>query len=475
MRLINISQGSIGAHLLPLAVLGTAALAACSSDVPPELLDWLGHGHNDPGSGHRCTVHVAMTGDNANSGSSWEHAKRDIGPALARAGDSGCDVWVQAGSYHPNPERDGTPTLELAPGVALYGGFAGHERQLGDRVLSEATASVIDGTVDADDYSYMPLIQDAAHATLDGFTVTGDRMEAPTLVSTSDSFTVRNSLFTGNYTLSSPVIQSTGASLQIVDSQFIDNDSLRAAVAGIQASGDDFLIESSHFERIGAFAVIGVTGANPRILRSTFVRNGEDGPVLAGDGLLVEDCTFERNQTAIEGANLRIHRSRFVNNDTTPIGYASGVYSTGGRTFISNSTFSGNRGFHVVLAGTGIVIDHATIAHNDAFEGTFGGAVELHNSVVWGNSPPDCPPLPASCEPPMPTVATYSMSDEGLPPGEGNLPAQDPRFVDSMRNIGADSPLRDKADPESELRVDVDGDPRDDRPDIGAQEFVEGG
>lgn len=80
-------------------------------------------------------IRVSTTGNNGNNGSSWAAAKRNIQSAL-NAAVSGDQVWVATGTYNEH--------LTVQIGVELYGGFAGSENALTDRVLGP-TPSVVDG------------------------------------------------------------------------------------------------------------------------------------------------------------------------------------------------------------------------------------------------------------------------------------------------------------------------------------------
>lgn len=80
-------------------------------------------------------VFVKPTGNDSNTGASWQFAKRTVAGGLDVA-ISGGEVWVAAGTYIEN--------ITMKSGVALYGGFAGNE-SLRSRRDWNANPTVLDG------------------------------------------------------------------------------------------------------------------------------------------------------------------------------------------------------------------------------------------------------------------------------------------------------------------------------------------
>lgn len=80
-------------------------------------------------------IYVDARATGAGNGASWADAFTKVQPAL-NAAQSGDQVWVAAGRYVEN--------ITLKNGVALYGGFAGTETELGQRnwVVNE---TILDG------------------------------------------------------------------------------------------------------------------------------------------------------------------------------------------------------------------------------------------------------------------------------------------------------------------------------------------
>jgi hypothetical protein len=93
-------------------------------------------------------VNAAATG--GSDGSSWVDSFADLQDALAVAA-TGDEIWVAAGLYKPTAdETDREATFHLLNGVALYGGFAGHESAWDERDW-ESNITVLSGDIENND------------------------------------------------------------------------------------------------------------------------------------------------------------------------------------------------------------------------------------------------------------------------------------------------------------------------------------
>lgn len=128
--------------------------------------------------------------DNSGNGLTWATAKKDIQAAinLATATDQ---VWVKAGTYYPTdipagltatgtntPVSNRDKTIFLKDGVKIYGGFAGTEASLAERVLG-SNRTIVDGDIgtagDSTDNCYHLMVYLGSYTTtgvtIDGFTI----------------------------------------------------------------------------------------------------------------------------------------------------------------------------------------------------------------------------------------------------------------------------------------------------------------
>lgn len=109
-------------------------------------------------------------------GTSWKDATGDLQKALQMA-TKGDEIWVSKGVYYPTTDNNRTISFHIKDGVALYGGFAGTETLIGDRII-KANYSVLSGEIGTQqktDNTFNVLF--TAHATettiIDGFIITG--------------------------------------------------------------------------------------------------------------------------------------------------------------------------------------------------------------------------------------------------------------------------------------------------------------
>ncbi len=107
------------------------------------------------------TYYVSKTGDNSN-GLTWSTAYNEVQTAINSA-SSGDQVWVAKGKYFPtdyNPKGVGTAVLNrtktfvIKNGIDVYGGFAGNETQIDQRVnywIGQANETILSGDLNNDD------------------------------------------------------------------------------------------------------------------------------------------------------------------------------------------------------------------------------------------------------------------------------------------------------------------------------------
>lgn len=109
------------------------------------------------------------------------------------------------------------------------------------------------------------------------------------------------------------------------------------------------------------------------------------------------------------------------------------------------------------------ITSDSTPAYGISCDVVNGSPSIFRSNIVWGGSGPD-ESVSGNCP------FTYSNITGGLS-GEGNLDT-DPKFVGSGDyHLMSDSPVVDKGSPVPDVDRDIDGDLRDDEPDIGADEL----
>ncbi len=241
-----------------------------------------------------CYVSETGTGN----GASWS-SSTDLSTALA---DFSCtEIWVKSGTYYPTDDNDRTIRFEISRTLQLYGGFAGDETALGQRVAG-LNPSTLSGNI-GDPSSHEDNSEQVLY--IDGSSVNGN-ITASTVI---DGFTIThgygvdnningsglycNGLGTGNEC--SPVLNNIN---------FIENT---AKNGGAFYSDGDF----------GGIS-------NPVVLNSTFANNTADvsGGAFysqASNGTsspVFENVTFYANYSGNSGA---VMSSRSFSGNSSPL------------------------------------------------------------------------------------------------------------------------------------------------------------
>ncbi|MFT6780225.1 MAG: putative outer membrane repeat protein [Saprospiraceae bacterium] len=290
-------------------------------------------------------VNAAATG--ANDGSSWADAHTELSAAIAGASS---DVWIAAGTYKPTG-ADATATFLIMSPLNIYGGFAGTEATLADRVAGNITT--LSGDIAGDDTdnvftanredNVFHVISIDVGATdkviLDGLTISGGVTSDDTgpddsyfwagggVYSTS-TVEVNNCNFNNNYAPSGAgiyLLENAGGTILsncIFEKNFADSQSggaMANSIDGFTVTGCDF--------------------------RDNIVGRGALYP-LRITGLMVDDCTFTNNVNAggfgaamfIWSSYGTLQNSTFTGNTA---GNAAGIYCDGRETpaGISHITF----------------------------------------------------------------------------------------------------------------------------------------
>jgi hypothetical protein len=122
-------------------------------------------------------IYVKASATGNNDGSSWADAYTSLQDALDHSSVDKKEIWVAAGTYIPSKQTDPdvprTATFQLISGVNIYGGFAGNESKLSQRILSVANSTIFSGEIGTgslNDNVYH-VVRGANSMTLDGVTV----------------------------------------------------------------------------------------------------------------------------------------------------------------------------------------------------------------------------------------------------------------------------------------------------------------
>ncbi|MBI5091279.1 MAG: carboxypeptidase regulatory-like domain-containing protein [Candidatus Hydrogenedentes bacterium] len=346
-------------------------------------------------------------------GLSWATAFRavqqGINAAVQRV-DS--EVWVAEGDYVEF--RSATAgALAMAPGVHVFGGFAGNETLRSQRNPKTHVTGINAGK-SRDGLPAFHAVVGADAATLDGFTITGgqalgsgtDELHGGGLLLIGVSPTISNCVFASNSAGVGGAVYISGGAPILTNCVFLQNQIPAGAKFTLSSIG-------------GAMYTAGCTGA------------------------IVANCAFIANEsvTGFAGAvanlqsTITFSNCRFIGNKAQQL--AGAMLNALGSVTVTNSIFYGNE----ATAGAGGAIDNVSgvcrivncsFARNKSSgsPGANGGAVlndaastvRMTNCVAWNNTPNSVADVTGA------TVTVEYSDVEGGHAGANNI-ASDPLFA----------------------------------------------
>ncbi|MFQ5809036.1 MAG: right-handed parallel beta-helix repeat-containing protein, partial [Armatimonadota bacterium] len=397
-------------------------------------------------------VHVDIgNGAGPWDGESWATAYRTVQEGLNAAHDAGGgEVWVAEGTYKPTSTTDRRVSLELKPGVAIYGGFGGAETARDQRDWA-THVTVLSGDIgtpgDLSDNSYH-VVTGADDAVIDGFTITGGNADGKAyhgkgggMVNYDASFrmtrlpraprtgggpgvvagsgfspTVANCIFTGNSAREGGAVYNyDDASGTLRDCTFTANWADKGG-AIVNRMASNCTVTNCTFSRNRARwrggAVFNDYGSSATFANCRFIENSTDGnggamytddtsSQIGHTSPVVRDCTFERNTAKLRGGGIANY------NKCTPT--------------IEGCTFTGNR------AGTGggaiandyrvtVAVTDCTFADNSAAEGEPDVDSDQSSRLASRPRRPRAPGGPAARTLPVPRLRSQQLPEAAAQP-----------------------------------------------------------
>ncbi|MGI6653008.1 MAG: Ig-like domain-containing protein [Christensenellales bacterium] len=328
--------------------------------------------------------YVTQTGANKKDGTSWANASPDL-KGILNIAQSTDQVWVAKGTYSPGTEKK--DTFLLKAGVFVYGGFAGNETSLNQRVLSDSNKTTLDGG--GTNYH---VVTGGAGATadktrLDGFTITRGNANGSDLddelgggmVNNNASPAVANCTFTANTATTGGGMLNINASPKVENCTF-SNNTARGGGGMLNDSSSPAVTNctfSNNSASVSGGGMRNVTNSHPKVMNCTFSGNTatEYGGGMYNDSSSpeVENCVFSTNTANYGGGMYNVDSSSpkvtgciFSGNTANDSG--GGMRNvTNSHPTVMNCSFSGNTAF---MAGGMANVDNV---HPMVINCTFSG------------------------------------------------------------------------------------------------------
>jgi len=337
-------------------------------------------------------LHVKPEATGASTGATWIDAYPDLQPALLAA-SAGDELWVAAGAYKPGPPGDRHAAFRLKTGVAIYGGFAGHETARNQRNIG-TNVTILSGDLSGNDaagfvnmsenaYQVVVAIDVDNTAILDGVTITGGRADGPSLGPTPLSMDqgsganvydampqFLNCTFTGNWAINHGTINDHGSS-SVINCAFVDNYAVSHG-AGLYVH---------HHSHTLAWNCLFRGNKTPG--------RGGGGYSASMHGSIWIDCTFQENR-AYQGAGFYADASgttligcQFADN-VAEIG-GGGMFAHDGEPMILNCQFTDNiAGLDIKAGGGGGGGSGGAGLWTDGGEALIAGCIFTGNESSFG-------------------------------------------------------------------------------------------
>ncbi|MEM9065905.1 MAG: GC-type dockerin domain-anchored protein [Planctomycetota bacterium] len=338
-------------------------------------------------------------------GSAWASAIDDLQRALMIARLSGAvtEIWIAEGVYTPSIHR--AIPFDLVGGVALYGGFAGNETSIEDRVLG-AHETVLSGDLFGDDDGTEAAIGDNSVTTvyaygetglclLDGLTITGGASVEPDVCQALGTGTgrggglfalfsdieIRNCVIRENWALSGGGVYLPDVTTwRITDTDFIANrtigpqGSASSAAAYLTAASPPGEVRRCRFlgnRSVSSIGAVFFIGGSPIVSDCLFSGNISEwlGPA-AFRTRLTTDATFS-NITVVNNSILSQPSRGTLYNDWTTVGTQINNSIFWNNTGTSGSTTSSGQSNQIVAHSSGeLTMTNSTVM---GWDGTLGG------------------------------------------------------------------------------------------------------
>lgn len=314
---------------------------------------------------------VTTSGTTLNDGSTWS-VPMDLQTALATPACT--EIWVAGGVYLPTTPAGSTSTsFVIAPGVAVYGGFAGGEAERAQRNLSLNTSTL------SGDIGTSGVATDNTKTIVRMNATVGNTITASTVL---DGFTIADSYFGGNggglYCGGSGAGNECSPTL----ANLVFNDNYAVYGGAIYNDGHNGGVSSPHLTNVTFTGNLAVNNGGAIYNDCT---GGTSSPVLNG-------ATFSGNTVDNGPGGAMYDELGTCNPSLTNVTfYGNGGLHSGGPPFWTGGTFHGGAISHrstgtltlnnVTFSGNGL----STAPEGAIYLWTATSALLMSNVVMWGD------------------------------------------------------------------------------------------
>ncbi len=267
-------------------------------------------------------------GSNNGNGKSWDSAFSNLQEAIDYTfSNDGGEIWVAAGTYKPTSNTSRNISFTMKSGVAIYGGFSGHEQSKTERNY-KLNKTILSGNIGnknrSDDNSYH-VILGSVNSIIDGFTIADGYADGQITNryggglycwGYESSTIVKNTVFTNNYAEDGGAVFCFADVLSYFENVLFEgNSALLGGAAAFRFGSSCELYQCAFNNNTAASrggAMVINYGANVIVNQSSFSNNetrGNGGAIWVDDqasqygGTSPEftDCAFTGNKAQYYG------------------------------------------------------------------------------------------------------------------------------------------------------------------------------
>lgn len=368
-------------------------------------------------------VYIKQNGAGDLSGNSWANAAPELSNALtaAVANTNIQQIWVAKGTYQPASGQ----SFVMKEGVKMYGGFAGTESQINQRVFGTTAA---DSTLLQGNGSYVvSSVNLSAASIIDGFSIKGGSGQTwgGGMYNYGSAVTINNCLFAANsatigggicnYYSSAPTISNcifsentadggggisnyNNSSPTISNCTFFRNRANSGGAINNYSSSKPNITGCTFTENTAndfGGAITNSTSSSSTITNCNF--SGNKATSASGGAIfntasspVITDCSFSSNTSSTYGGGIfneqsstaNISNSTFTSNAS---GGGGGIFNTGsspnivGCTFTSNSASVSGGGGVFNYSSSSAIISNCTFVGNTV--SAYGGGGMMNNAA----------------------------------------------------------------------------------------------